>query len=147
MSNWKAYLKDVISPSDNTSSRKFITLLISGIFLLAQMLIVGFCFFLILYKTKGQVDKDLLDTLKDILRYDFYIILSGLGFVTSSDLVRIIISKGFNSNIKSFDDGDDDIEIDEDSITDELEEKEEKDLKKSKLKRKKKSTQAKISYD
>lgn len=143
MTKWKEYLKDVISPSDNTSSRKFITLLISGIFLLAQILIVGFCFFLILYKTKGQVDKDLLDTLKDILRYDFYIILSGLGFVTSSDLVRIIVSKGFGyKDVMSTDGGISD-EISDD-ITDNVEKEEEKNLKKSK---KRKSTQAKISYD
>lgn len=144
MKAWKEYLKDVISPSDNTSSRKFITLLISGIFLFAQILITFFCFYLILYKTKGQVDKDLLDTLKDILRYDFYIILSGLGFVTSSDLVRIIVSKGFGwKDVMNTDGGISD-EISDD-ITEDIEQQEEQDLKKPR--RKRKSNQAKISYD
>lgn len=94
--DWKGYIKDVISPSDSTSSRKFITLVIAAHFIFASFVILFFAFYVILWAPKGKVDVDLLNTLKLVLQYDFYIILSGLGFVTSSDLVRVIISKGFN---------------------------------------------------
>ena len=93
----KEYLKDVISPSDTSSARKFITLIISIHFIFASFVILFFAFYVILWSPKGKTDVDLLNTLKIVLQYDFYIILSGLGFITSSDLVRVIISKGLNS--------------------------------------------------
>jgi hypothetical protein len=92
----KKYFKELATGNEVSSLRKFVTLIVTGIFLITQVLIVFFCFYLILTETKGQVDKDLLDTLKVILQYDFYIILVGLGFITGSDLVRVMISKGFN---------------------------------------------------
>lgn len=92
----REYLHKLATVTDTSSLRKFVTLLITGIFLTAQVLIVFFCFYLILYTTKGQVDKDLLKILEVVLQYDFYILLSGLGFITSSDLVRVIVSRGFD---------------------------------------------------
>ncbi len=96
MSNWKSYIKDIMSPSDTSSSRKFVTLLISAHFILASFVVLFFAFYVIIWAPKGKTDVELLSTLKLVLQYDFYIILSGLGFITSSDLVRVIISKGFN---------------------------------------------------
>lgn len=46
-----------------------------------------------MYLPKGRVEKDLLDSLGTVLEYDFYIILSGLGFITSEGVVKMIISK------------------------------------------------------
>lgn len=92
----KAYLKDVISPSETTSARKFITLLISFHFILASFVVLFFAFYVILWAPRGKVDISLIDTLKIVLQYDFYIILSGLGFITSSDLVKMVVSRGFN---------------------------------------------------
>lgn len=105
----RAYLKDVISSSDTSSSRKFVTLLITLHFIVSSFVILFFAFYVIVWMPKGKVDVELLNSLKEVLRYDFYIILSGLGFVTSSDLVRVIISKGFNPNpvtIQNTTDGD-----------------------------------------
>lgn len=93
---FKQYMQDVISPSDTTSSRKFVTLLIAAHFIFASFVVLFFAFYVILWAPKGKTDVDLLNTLKVVLQYDFYIILSGLGFITSSDLVRVMVSKGFN---------------------------------------------------
>lgn len=98
MAAWKEYIKDVMSPSDTSSSRKFVTLLIAAHFIFASFVILFFAFYVIIWAPKGKTDVELLGTLKLVLQYDFYIILSGLGFITSSDLVRVIISRGFNPN-------------------------------------------------
>jgi hypothetical protein len=102
----KEYFKDLLSNSDTSSSRKFVTLIISFHFILASFVILFFAFYVVIWMPKGKVDIELLSALKQVLQYDFYIILSGLGFITSSDLVRVIISRGFSSTDKVIDDSD-----------------------------------------
>jgi hypothetical protein len=46
-----------------------------------------------MYLPKGKVEPVLLDALGKVLEYDFYIILSGLGFITSEGVVKMFISK------------------------------------------------------
>lgn len=87
----KEYIKDVISNSDTSSARKFITFIIAMHFILASFVILFFAFYVVIWMPKGKVDIELLNALKEVLKYDFYIILSGFGFITSSDLVRTII--------------------------------------------------------
>jgi len=70
-----------------------VTLIISLHFILASFSILFIAFYVIFYTTKGKVDKDLLEMLKDVLEYDFYIILSGLGFVTVDNIGQIIIER------------------------------------------------------
>lgn len=48
---------------------------------------------MIFYTTKGKVDRDLLAMLKDVLEYDFYIILSGLGFITVENMGQVLVEK------------------------------------------------------
>lgn len=87
----KEYLKDIVSPSDTSSSRKFVTLIVSFHFILTSFAATFFVFYVKIMTTKGSTDTDLLNSLNDILKYDFYIILAGLGFITGSDLVRVMI--------------------------------------------------------
>ena len=83
----------VISSEDPTSSKRLITLIISLHFIIASFMILFIAFYVIFYTTKGKVDKDLLDMLKDVLEYDFYIILSGLGFITADGAVQMMTEK------------------------------------------------------
>jgi hypothetical protein len=46
-----------------------------------------------MYLPKGKVEKNLLDSLGKVLEYDFYIILSGLGFITSEGVVKMFVTK------------------------------------------------------
>jgi hypothetical protein len=46
-----------------------------------------------MYLPKGRVEPVLLDALGKVLEYDFYIILSGLGFITSEGVVKMFVSK------------------------------------------------------
>lgn len=82
-----------MSPSSHLSSKRLVTLIISLHFILASFSILFIAFYVIFYTTKGKVDKDLLEMLKDVLEYDFYIILSGLGFVTVDNIGQIIIER------------------------------------------------------
>lgn len=87
------FWQNVLSSSDPTSSKRLITLILAGIFIIAQMAIVYIAFYVIFYTTRGKVDKDLLDTLRAVLEYDFYIILSGLGFITADSLGQMLLEK------------------------------------------------------
>jgi hypothetical protein len=53
-----------------------------------------------MYLPKGKVEKSLLDALGKVIEYDFYIILSGLGFITSEGVVKMIVSKNNSSQYK-----------------------------------------------
>lgn len=87
------FWRSILSPSSHLSSKRLVTLIISLHFILASFSILFIAFYVIFYTTKGKVDKDLLEMLKDVLEYDFYIILSGLCFVTVDNIGQIIIER------------------------------------------------------
>ncbi len=89
----KQFWKSILNANDTNSSKRLITLIISLHFILASFVILFLVCYVIMYLPKGKVEKDLLVTLGDVLEYDFYIILSGLGFITSEGLVKMIVSK------------------------------------------------------
>lgn len=89
----KEFWKSIISSDNPASSKRMVTLIISLHFIVASFVILFIAFYVIFYTTKGKVDTALLGMLKDVLEYDFYIILSGLGFITAENVSQIIIEK------------------------------------------------------
>lgn len=87
------FWRRILSSNDPASSKRLITLVLSAIFILAQIAILFIAFYVIFYTTKGKVDKDLLDMLGTVLEYDFYIILSGLGFITADNTVQLLVQR------------------------------------------------------
>jgi len=83
----------ILDGNDSFSSKRLITLVVAAHFILSSFVILFFATYVILYMPKGKVDPELLNALKQVLEYDFYIILSGLGFVTSEGLVSLIVNK------------------------------------------------------
>jgi len=49
----KKYFKELATGNEVSSLRKFVTLIVTGIFLITQVLIVFFCFYLILTETNS----------------------------------------------------------------------------------------------
>ncbi len=90
------FWRSVISTEDTASSKRLVTLLTAGCFFIAQFLIIFISCYVIFYTTRGKVDKDLLGMLKDILEYDFYIILGGLGFITADNFKDMLLEKAKN---------------------------------------------------
>lgn len=89
----KTFWKNILDANDPTSSKRLITLIVALHFILASFVILFLVCYVIMYLPKGKVDKDLLTSLGNILEYDFYIILSGLGFITSEGVVKMFVSK------------------------------------------------------
>jgi hypothetical protein len=89
----KNFWSKIISSKESHSSKRFITLIIAGHFIVASFVILFFSFYLIVSVPKGTVNLDLINLLKNVLEYDFYIILSGLGFITADNLGQILIEK------------------------------------------------------
>lgn len=87
-----AFWKSVIDGNSTASSKRLITLIITGHFIMSAFVILFLVYYVAMYLPKGKVDDSLLAALAGILKYDFYIILTGLGFVTSEDLVRMIMN-------------------------------------------------------
>lgn len=72
----------MLNAKDPMSAKRLVTLIVSAHFILASFIILFIANYVIFYVPKGKVDLDLLDLLKEILKYDFYIIVSGLAFIT-----------------------------------------------------------------
>jgi hypothetical protein len=89
----KQFWNSILNADDTNSSKRLITLVVALHFILASFVVLFLVCYVIMYLPKGKVEKDLLVTLGNILEYDFYIILSGLGFITSEGVVKMIVSK------------------------------------------------------
>lgn len=89
----KSFWSKILSSNNNHSSKRLITLIIAGHFIVASFVILFFSFYLIVSVPKGTVNIDLINLLKNVLEYDFYIILSGLGFITADNLGQVLIER------------------------------------------------------
>lgn len=89
----KKFWSEILDSKRTASSKRLITLIISGHFILASFVILFLVLYVIMYLPKGKVEPELLNALKQVLEYDFYIILAGLGFVTSEGVISIIVNK------------------------------------------------------
>lgn len=87
------FWKSILSSESTNSSKRIVTLITALCFFIAQFLIIFIAFYVIFYTTKGKVDPELLGMLKQVLEYDFYIILSGLGFITAENFAQVILEK------------------------------------------------------
>jgi hypothetical protein len=87
------FWKSILSSKDPTSSKRLVTLVMALHLILASFSILFIAFYVIFYSTKGKVDKDLLGMLKDVLEYDFYIVLAGLGFTSADNIGQMLIEK------------------------------------------------------
>jgi hypothetical protein len=87
------FWRGVLSSSDTTSSKRLVTLIISLHFIIASFAVLFIAFYVIFYLPKGKVEPELLGMLKQVLEYDFYIILSGLGFITADNMAQIALER------------------------------------------------------
>jgi len=95
------FWSEILDGRKTTSSKRLITLIISAHFVLASFVILFLVLYVIMYLPKGKVEPELLAALKQVLEYDFYIILAGFGFITSEGVVSIIINKNKPSSINT----------------------------------------------
>ena len=87
------FWKSILSSKDPSSSKRLVTLIISFHFIVSSFAILFVAFYVIFKMPKGQVNTDLLSLLEKILEYDFYIILSGLGFIAADNLGQIMLER------------------------------------------------------
>lgn len=86
----------LISSKDTTSSKRIITLIMALHFIVASFTILVIVVLMMFYLPKGKADPELINLLKVVLEYDFYIILGGLGFVTTENLGNMLVQKAKN---------------------------------------------------
>lgn len=91
----KSFLQRIIDSRETASSRRFITLVISAHFVIASFAVLFLVCYMTVVLPKGRVDNNLLLVLEKILEYDFYIIISGFGIITSEGLVSIIMKRTY----------------------------------------------------
>jgi len=87
------FWRNALSAENVVSSKRLVTLIISLHFIIASFVTLFIAFYVIFYMPKGRVEPELLGLLKQVLEYDFYIILSGLGFITADSVTMMIIEK------------------------------------------------------
>lgn len=89
----RKYWKRILSSKDASSSKRLVTLIMAGHLILTSLLVSFFTFYLILYVPKGTVNPALIDLLKIVLGYDFYIVLAGLTFITQENFGQLMLEK------------------------------------------------------
>ncbi len=70
-----------------------VMLVMAAHFIITSFLVSFFAFYLVLYTPKGMVNKELIDLLKGILEQDFWIIISGFGFISTVDFGQAMIQR------------------------------------------------------
>jgi hypothetical protein len=89
----RTFWSRILDKNDPTSSKRLVTLVVALHFILSSFTILFLVCYIALVLPKGKIDAVLIGSFEKILEYDFYIIVSGLAFVTSEGLVQMIVSK------------------------------------------------------
>ena len=89
----RRFLLDAVLSDNPTSSKRLVTLLVTGHFLLASFLVLFLATYMVFFQPKGKLDVTLAQLLEQILEYDFYIILSGLGFIAAENVATMFIER------------------------------------------------------
>lgn len=88
-----AFFKSILSSESTQSAKRLVTLLVAANFIVAAFVVLFLVTYLIIVVPRGLVNKDLIDLLRDILKDDVYIILSGLGFIGLENWAQIQLKK------------------------------------------------------
>ena len=103
MTAFGKFLNGVIDPNTNSSSKRFITLLMLLHFIITAFLVTFFVFYLIIFTPKGTVNETLVGLLKDIIDVDKYVILGGIGLITAEAMAKILVQKNTKINDRFID--------------------------------------------
>jgi O-antigen/teichoic acid export membrane protein len=93
MNKIKRFVVSAVTSKDPTSSKRLVTLIVTLHFVMSSFLILFISSYVIFYLPKGRIDPVLLDLLKEVLEYDFYIIFSGLGFIAAENIGEVVIAR------------------------------------------------------
>lgn len=98
----KKFLLNIIVSDNTVSSKRAITLAAAITLVICSFLIPILLTVVIFTSTKGDLEliKILAATLSDIIEKNFYMVLGGLGMISSVDLAAILKSKAKLSNVK-----------------------------------------------
>lgn len=91
--NVARFFNKLISSKDPASSKRFVTLVIALHFIIACFCVLFFSFKVVYSLPRGRVEPELIGLLKDVLEYDFYIILAGLGFITVDNAGSMLLER------------------------------------------------------
>lgn len=94
----KKFLYDIVVSSNNVSAKRAITLVAAITLIICSFLIPTLLAIVIFTSTKGDLEliKVLAATLQDIIEKNFYLVMAGLGLISSVDIAAIIKSKSIN---------------------------------------------------
>ena len=97
----RTFFEQLISERDPKSARRFVTLIISALFILTclTILVLLICLFLSTAKLQGvniEALKIIADLLKDIVKYEAFIMMVGLMFIAAPKIVSF--TKAFLGN-------------------------------------------------
>jgi hypothetical protein len=95
MQKTKTFFEQMITEGNPKSSRRFVTLAVSGLFIVtcATVLLLLVCLFISTKRLQGLNATALgiiVDLLKEVLKYEMFIILAGLFFTTLSARFKLL---------------------------------------------------------
>lgn len=110
-----SFIKKTLTSNTGVSSKRFVTIIIAAHFIIASFTVLIMLAFLLFYpRTVANIEtfKVILHTLETILEYDFYIILSGFGFIAVENVGQAVVEKakvGFGNITRTVNNEPDDI--------------------------------------
>jgi hypothetical protein len=83
----------LMDSKDTKSSKRFITLIMTGIYIITHIDILFLINYVSIYTIKGKVEPELLKALTEMIHWNALIILGGLGFITASQVGNAVVAK------------------------------------------------------
>lgn len=95
VSETKTFFNQLLNADDPKSSRRFITMLVAGIFIVTciTILVLLVCLFVSTTRLQGlniEAMKVITTILKDVITWEAAIVMVGLCFISAADLVQIL---------------------------------------------------------
>jgi hypothetical protein len=87
------FLNKLLDANDNKSAKRFVTLIVTFIYIVTNIVTLVIAIYAVLHPAKGRVEPVLFDVLKQLIEWDAWIILGGLCFVTLTSMGNAFVEK------------------------------------------------------
>lgn len=91
------FWRGILSENGNFSSKRLVTVVTAGIFIISCITVIILLIFMFLSVTKTQglnikALEELTDLLRDVMYYEFMLVVSGLGYITAPQFATALTS-------------------------------------------------------
>lgn len=83
----------LLDEKDSLSTKRFVTLIVTLLFIVTDVIILYLCWYVIVFSSKGKVEPALLSVLTEIIHWEAWIILGGIGLIGVSNMGQALVER------------------------------------------------------